>query len=127
MFPILPISAGQAMSIALTSYDGGVYFGINADRDGVRDAGAMAALLEESLQELVSCIPSVDPGRGGRRRPAKSAARAPRAVARPRTAARPPATEKPEGSAGGYSRRRVSPCATCWPSGRCRPRPRRSR
>ena len=40
MFPILPLAAGQAVSIALTSYDGGVYFGVNGDRDAMPDIDA---------------------------------------------------------------------------------------
>ena len=38
MFPFLPLAQGQALSIALTSYDGGVFYGVNGDRDAVRDA-----------------------------------------------------------------------------------------
>ena len=53
-FPIVPLSPGQAFSIALSSYDGGVYYGINADRDAVPDVGVLAGLLEESLAELVT-------------------------------------------------------------------------
>jgi diacylglycerol O-acyltransferase len=98
MFPILPISAGQALSIALTSYDGGVYFGINADRDGVRDAAALAGLIEESLQELVSSIPAVEPARRPRRRTRPAAAPTVRAP-RPRTTSRTSRSDKPEGTA----------------------------
>jgi WS/DGAT/MGAT family acyltransferase len=54
MFPFLPLAQGQALSIALTSYDGGVYYGINGDRDAVRDVGTIAELIEESLAELVA-------------------------------------------------------------------------
>jgi WS/DGAT/MGAT family acyltransferase len=54
MFPVLPLSEGQALSVGLTSYDGGVYFGINGDRDAVRDIATVADLIEESLAELVS-------------------------------------------------------------------------
>ncbi len=53
MFPVLPLSAGQALSIGLTSYDGGVYFGLNADRDAMYDIDVLATLIEESLGELV--------------------------------------------------------------------------
>lgn len=52
MYPILPLSAGQAVSVALTSYDGGVYYGVNADRDAAPDVTILAELLEESLAEL---------------------------------------------------------------------------
>jgi diacylglycerol O-acyltransferase len=54
MFPFLPLSPGQAMSIALTSYDGGVFFGINGDRDALPDIATVAQLLEESLADLVT-------------------------------------------------------------------------
>jgi hypothetical protein len=54
MFPILPLAEGQAVSIALTSYDGGVFYGINGDRDAMRDVGLLADLIEESLAELVA-------------------------------------------------------------------------
>ena len=53
IFPIVPLNPGQALSIALSSYDGGVYYGVNADRDAVPDVGLLADLLEESLAELV--------------------------------------------------------------------------
>ena len=54
MFPILPLAPGQALSIALTSYDGGVYYGVTGDRDAIRDVGLLAELIEESLAELVA-------------------------------------------------------------------------
>jgi WS/DGAT/MGAT family acyltransferase len=54
MFPVLPLTPGHAVSIGLTSYDGGVYYGVNADRDAVRDVGLLAELIQESLAELVA-------------------------------------------------------------------------
>jgi WS/DGAT/MGAT family acyltransferase len=54
MFPILPLMPGQPLSIALTSYDGGVYYGVTGDRDALRDAGLVAELIEQSLAELVA-------------------------------------------------------------------------
>jgi WS/DGAT/MGAT family acyltransferase len=56
MFPILPLAPGQPLSIALTSYDGGVYYGVTGDRDALRDVGLLAELIEESLAELVASI-----------------------------------------------------------------------
>ena len=66
MFPILPLASGQAMSIALTSYDGGMYYGVNGDRDAVPDLNAVAELIEESLAELVDAA-GTDPVLGARR------------------------------------------------------------
>jgi hypothetical protein len=54
MFPILPLPAGQPLSIALTSYDGGVYYGVTGDRDALHDVAVVAELIEESLAELVA-------------------------------------------------------------------------
>ena len=75
MFPVLPLAPGQALSIGLTSYDGGVYFGINADRDAVPDVALLATFIEDALAELVEVsTPDDDPPvpltRGGRRKPA---------------------------------------------------------
>jgi WS/DGAT/MGAT family acyltransferase len=56
IFPILPLAQGQAVSIALTSYDGGVFYGINGDRDAMSDVATVAELIEESLAELVAAI-----------------------------------------------------------------------
>lgn len=54
MFPILPLGEGHALSIALTSYDGGLYYGVTADRDAVADVASIGELVEESLAELVA-------------------------------------------------------------------------
>jgi diacylglycerol O-acyltransferase / wax synthase len=61
MFPVIPLAAGQAVSIGLTSYNGGVYFGLNADRGSMHDVDVLASLIEESLAELVL---AADGGRG---------------------------------------------------------------
>ncbi|MEO8889878.1 MAG: wax ester/triacylglycerol synthase family O-acyltransferase [Jatrophihabitantaceae bacterium] len=54
MFPFLPLGRGQALSVAVTSYDGRVFYGINADRDATPDVALFAALITDSLAELVS-------------------------------------------------------------------------
>ncbi|HEX8080392.1 MAG TPA: wax ester/triacylglycerol synthase family O-acyltransferase [Jatrophihabitans sp.] len=54
MFPVIPLAAGQSVSIGLTSYNGGVFFGLNADRDAMHDVEVLASLIEESLAELVA-------------------------------------------------------------------------
>ncbi|HEY3632077.1 MAG TPA: wax ester/triacylglycerol synthase family O-acyltransferase [Jatrophihabitantaceae bacterium] len=54
MFPIVPLAAGQAVTVGLTSYAGGVYYGLNADRDAMADIDVLANLIEESLAELVT-------------------------------------------------------------------------
>ena len=57
LHPVVPLAPGQAVSIGLISYDGGVFYGLNADRDSMPDLDRLAALIEESLQELVDTVP----------------------------------------------------------------------
>ena len=44
---------GQALSIGLTSYDGGVYYGLNGDRDAMPDLDVLGQCLGDALAELV--------------------------------------------------------------------------
>jgi len=53
VFPVVPLAKGQALSIGLTSYLGGVFYGLNADRDAMTDVDVLPALITESLAELV--------------------------------------------------------------------------
>jgi WS/DGAT/MGAT family acyltransferase len=70
MFPVLPLNEGQAVSIALTSYNGGMYFGVHADRDAVPDVSAIASWLGTALGDLlvVSAPADIAPGQRPRRR-----------------------------------------------------------
>jgi WS/DGAT/MGAT family acyltransferase len=54
MFPVVPLAKGQALAIGLTSYDGGVYYGFNGDRDGMPDVEVLAGMVDEALDELVA-------------------------------------------------------------------------
>ena len=56
IFPIVPLGRGQAVSIGLTSYNGGVYYGLNADRDAMGDVDLLAQMIEEALAELVAAV-----------------------------------------------------------------------
>jgi len=56
VYPVVPLAKGQAVSIGLTSYDGGVYYGLNADRDAMPDIDVLASCLEDSLAELVGTV-----------------------------------------------------------------------
>lgn len=60
IYPLIPLNPGQPLSIGLSSYDGGVYFGLLGDRDAVADIDALAEALSASLAELVGMSP--DPG-----------------------------------------------------------------
>ena len=52
-YPVMPFGPGQALSIGLTSYDGGVYYGIYTDRDAIPDADVLGQAVVESLRELL--------------------------------------------------------------------------
>ncbi|MEI2765971.1 MAG: wax ester/triacylglycerol synthase family O-acyltransferase [Dermatophilaceae bacterium] len=52
-YPVIPLAKNQALSIGLTSYDGGVYYGLNADRDAMPDVEVLGQSLVDSLVELV--------------------------------------------------------------------------
>jgi hypothetical protein len=43
----------QVLAIGVTSYNGMLYFGINADRDAMSDVDVFPSLLRESLDELL--------------------------------------------------------------------------
>jgi diacylglycerol O-acyltransferase len=51
-YPVIPLARGQAVSIGLTSYDGGVFFGLNGDRAAMPDLDLLGQCLVDSLAEL---------------------------------------------------------------------------
>lgn len=55
-FPVVPLAKGQAVSIGLTSYDGKVCYGLNADRDAMPDVDVLAHCIEDALAELVEAV-----------------------------------------------------------------------
>lgn len=56
MYPVVPLAKNQAVSVGITSYDGGLYYGLNADRDAMADVDVLAGLIEESLEELLATV-----------------------------------------------------------------------
>jgi WS/DGAT/MGAT family acyltransferase len=56
MFPVVPLAKGQALAIGLTSYDGGVFYGFNGDRDAMSDVDVLAGMVDESLDELLATV-----------------------------------------------------------------------
>jgi WS/DGAT/MGAT family acyltransferase len=54
LYPLVPLFARQSVGIALVTYDGGLYVGINADRRSVPDLAALVAALEESAREIAA-------------------------------------------------------------------------
>lgn len=57
MYPVSPLLRNQASSIGITSYDGRVFYGLNADRDAMADIGVLGAAVHESMEEMLSeCV-----------------------------------------------------------------------
>jgi diacylglycerol O-acyltransferase len=52
-YPVPPLQKGFALAIGVTSYDGGVYYGITADRDLLPDVDVLGQCVKEALDELV--------------------------------------------------------------------------
>lgn len=52
-YPVHPLLPGHALAIGVTSYDGGVYYGITADRDLLPDADLLGICITEALDELL--------------------------------------------------------------------------
>jgi diacylglycerol O-acyltransferase len=76
-YPVHPLMPGHPLAIAVTSYDGGVYYGITADRDLLPDVDLLGTCLREALDELLDTASGARPrAPRGRRKPAKSPARA---------------------------------------------------
>ena len=57
MYPVSPLLRNQASSIGITSYDGRVFYGLNADRDAMADIGVLAAAVRDSMEEMLgACV-----------------------------------------------------------------------
>jgi hypothetical protein len=53
VFPAVPLNPrNQALTVGILSYDGGVHFGLLADRDAVPDVADAAAGIERALSVL---------------------------------------------------------------------------
>jgi diacylglycerol O-acyltransferase / wax synthase len=52
-YAVPPLLRNQVLAIGVTSYNGMLYFGINADRDAMSDVDMLPTLLRESLDELL--------------------------------------------------------------------------
>ena len=55
-YPVVPLAKGQALTIGLTSYDGQVFYGLNADRDAMPDVDVLAQCLDDALAELLETV-----------------------------------------------------------------------
>jgi WS/DGAT/MGAT family acyltransferase len=55
-FPFVPVIGNVRISIAIFSYDGGLYFGVTGDYDSSRDVDVLTDGIEASMAELLGVI-----------------------------------------------------------------------
>jgi WS/DGAT/MGAT family acyltransferase len=80
-YPFVPMMANQALGIALLSYDGGLYWGFNADWDAVADLHDLVELFVDEFAELKKAAITGKAGHAGSRQ-ARSGRGASRTVPR---------------------------------------------
>lgn len=85
-YPVVPLTSGQSLSVGATSYDGKVWFGLNADRTAMPDLPVFAQCITDALDELI------DTTKGSRNRAARG-----RSKARPSTVSSRKSTQKKAG------------------------------
>lgn len=56
IWPLVPLASDHAVGLAVISYDGKVFFCLNADRDAMPDLDVLAAGIEASLGELKAAV-----------------------------------------------------------------------
>ncbi|CAB4686197.1 MAG: wax ester/triacylglycerol synthase family O-acyltransferase [Actinobacteria bacterium] len=77
-YPVPPLLPGHSLAIGVTSYDGGVTYGITADRDHVPDVDVLGQCLAEALDELLDTVTGARPRvPRGRKKPGASRSRKP--------------------------------------------------
>lgn len=54
LYPVVPLAMNQAVGIGVTSFDGKVCYGLNADRDAMPDVDVLADAMNRSLAELLA-------------------------------------------------------------------------
>ncbi|HEV3229666.1 MAG TPA: wax ester/triacylglycerol synthase family O-acyltransferase [Solirubrobacteraceae bacterium] len=77
IYPVVPLAQNQALGVAVMSYSGRMGFGLLGDYDAMTGLEALAALLEEAIEDLAAAA-LLSPRA---RRPRRSSRRAPRQAA----------------------------------------------
>jgi WS/DGAT/MGAT family acyltransferase len=57
-YPFVPVIGNVRISIAIFSYDGGLYFGVTGDYDSSNDIDILTAGVERAMNELLDAVPS---------------------------------------------------------------------
>lgn len=88
-FPVVPLGPGHLLAVGVTSYDGGVFFGLTADRDAIDDLDVLVQCLDDAVGDLLD---TTDQAR--RRQPTRAASPAARRAAASKAAARAEAARR---------------------------------
>jgi diacylglycerol O-acyltransferase len=59
-YPVVPLYLNQALGVAVFSYDGKLFIGLNADWDRLDDLEQLPRLLEQAFAELAACAAAAD-------------------------------------------------------------------
>ena len=59
-YPFVPLTQNQALGVGFTSYDGGIFLALTADREAMPDLDELMSCLADSLAELRDYLPSDD-------------------------------------------------------------------
>jgi WS/DGAT/MGAT family acyltransferase len=62
-FPFVPVMGQVRISIAIFSYDGGLYFGVTADYDSSSDIDILTSGIERSMADLLAIVAPKRPSR----------------------------------------------------------------
>ncbi len=89
-YPVLPLSTGHLLTIGVTSYNGEIFFGLNADRDAITDLEVLAQCLTDALEELLDTTVRA----ASSRQPTRKASASARRSATKKAAARTEAAQK---------------------------------
>ena len=108
-YPVHPLLPGHALAIGVTSYDGGVYYGITADRDLLPDADLLGTCVTEALDELLDTLPGTRAraprgrrrnGSAGTKAPSKAPSSTASSKVPSKVPSKPRAREKPQEPTG---------------------------
>jgi hypothetical protein len=59
-YPFVPLTQNQALGVGFTSYDGGIFLALTADREAMPDLDELMSCLADSLAELRDYLPAHD-------------------------------------------------------------------
>jgi WS/DGAT/MGAT family acyltransferase len=66
-YPFVPVVGSIRIVVAIFSYDGGLYFGVTGDYDGVPDVDALTAWIGTGMEDLLALAAPPAPARARRR------------------------------------------------------------